>query len=81
MHGRRTGQTQTLGYGNTVFYTTFGTALNVVMTMIVAYPLSRRDFAGRGLIMFLFTFTMFFQAGLIPTFLLSTLSAAVAVSS
>ena len=38
--------------------------------MLVAYPLSRRDFVGRSLLMFLFAFTMFFQGGLIPTYLL-----------
>ena len=59
-----------LGYGNTIFYTFFGTILNVVMTLIVAYPLSRKDFVGRNPIMFLFTFTMFFSGGLIPTYLL-----------
>ena len=59
-----------IGYGNTIFYTFFGTILNVVMTLIVVYPLSRRDFVGRNIIMFLFTFTMFFSGGLIPTYLL-----------
>jgi putative aldouronate transport system permease protein len=59
-----------IGYGNTIFYTFFGTILNVVMTMIVAYPLSRKDFVGRNIVMFLFTFTMFFNGGLIPTYLL-----------
>ena len=56
-----------LGYGNSIFYTVFGTIYNVAMTMIVAYPLARKDFVGRGTIMFLFTFTMFFNGGLIPT--------------
>jgi putative aldouronate transport system permease protein len=59
-----------VGYGNTIFYTFFGTILNVTMTMMVAYPLSRKDFVGRNLVMFLFTFTMFFNGGLIPTYLL-----------
>ena len=59
-----------LGYGNSIFYTVFGTIYNVAMTMIVAYPLARKDFVGRGTIMFLFTFTMFFNGGLIPTYLL-----------
>ena len=59
-----------LGYGNTIFYTVFGTIYNVLMTMLIAYPLSRRDCKGRGLLMFLFTFTLFFQGGLIPTYLL-----------
>ena len=59
-----------IGYGNTIFYTVFGTLLNVFMTIIVSYPLSRRDFVGRNMFMFLFTFTMFFHGGLIPTYLL-----------
>ena len=59
-----------IGYGNSIFYTVFGTIYNVAMTMIVAYPLSRKDFVGRSPIMFLFTFTMFFHGGLIPTYLL-----------
>ena len=59
-----------IGYGNTLFYTFFGTLLNVAMTMTVAYPLSRKDFVGRNLVMFVFTFTMFFNGGLIPTYLL-----------
>ena len=59
-----------IGYGNTTFYTVVGTTVNVFMTLIVAYPLSRRDFVGRNLIMFLFTFTLFFNGGLIPTYLL-----------
>lgn len=59
-----------VGYGNTAFYTVFGTTYNLLMTMLVAYPLSRRDFVGRSLLMFLFAFTMFFQGGLIPTYLL-----------
>ena len=58
-----------VGYYNTIIYTVFGTALNVFMTMIIAYPLSRRDFVGRNLIMFAFTFTLFFHGGLIPTYL------------
>jgi putative aldouronate transport system permease protein len=58
------------GYGNTIFYTVFGTLINVVLTIMIAYPLARRDFYGRNLIMFLVTFTMMFSGGIIPTFLL-----------
>ena len=58
------------GYANSFFYATAGTALNVVATIMAAYPLSRRDFVGRNVIMFIFTFTMFFHGGLIPTYLL-----------
>ena len=59
-----------VGYGNTVFYTVVGTLVNLTLTMMAAYPLSRRDFVGRDLIMFIFTFTMFFSGGIIPTYLL-----------
>ena len=58
------------GYANTVFYTFFGTIINVVLTIMAAYPLSRRDLVGRNLFMFLITFTMIFSGGLIPTYLL-----------
>jgi multiple sugar transport system permease protein/putative aldouronate transport system permease protein len=58
------------GYANTIFYTFFGTMINVVLTVMLAYPLSRRDFAGRNAIMFMVTFTMMFSGGIIPTFLL-----------
>ncbi|TVY11224.1 carbohydrate ABC transporter permease [Paenibacillus cremeus] len=53
-----------------VGYTAAGTLINVVLTIMAAYPLSRRDLWGRGLIMGLFAFTMFFSGGLIPTYLL-----------
>ncbi len=55
---------------NTVMYTLAGTIINVAMAMITAYPLSRRDLKGRHLIMFIFTITMFFSGGLIPTYIL-----------
>lgn len=58
------------GYGNTILYTIVGTALNLVLTICAAYPLSRRDLKGRNLITALIVFTMFFSGGLIPTYLL-----------
>lgn len=58
-----------IGYGNTIFYTLTGTLLNVVMTMICAYPLSRPNLPGRGIIMKIFTFTMLFGGGLIPNYM------------
>jgi ABC-type glycerol-3-phosphate transport system permease component len=57
------------GFLNSIFYTVVGTALNVGLTLLAAYPLSRRDLPGRGLIIFLFLFTMLFSGGLIPTYL------------
>jgi multiple sugar transport system permease protein/putative aldouronate transport system permease protein len=54
---------------NSVFYTASGTAISVTLTLLAAYPLSRRELPGRGLIMFLFLFTLLFSGGLIPTYL------------
>lgn len=58
------------GYANTIIYTTAGTLINVVVTVLAAYPLSRKQFMPRGWIMGLFVFTMLFNGGLIPTYLL-----------
>jgi len=58
------------GFVNTLKYTVFGTILNVIMTILAAYPLSRRDLKGRGVIMAFIIFTIFFSGGLIPTYLL-----------
>lgn len=57
------------GYLNSLFYTVFGTLISVVLTVLVAYPLSRHDLYGGGIIMFLITFTLIFSGGLIPTYL------------
>ncbi len=57
------------GYRNTVLYTVGGTALNLAVTLPCAYALSRRELCGRNLLMFVFTFTMFFSGGMIPTYL------------
>lgn len=58
-----------LGYKNTIFYTLVGTVINVVMTMMAAFALSKKTLPGRGLFTFLFTFTMLFSGGLVPTYL------------
>jgi putative aldouronate transport system permease protein len=58
------------GYSNSILYTIFGTLINVIVTLLAAYPLSRVDFKQRNFFMFLFTFTMFFNGGLIPTYIL-----------
>lgn len=59
-----------IGYRNSLFYMIAGTMINVAMTMIAAYPLSRDDMPGGGIIMMLFTFTMIFSGGMIPNYLL-----------
>ncbi|WP_339219021.1 carbohydrate ABC transporter permease [Paenibacillus sp. FSL W7-1332] len=58
------------GFSNTLVYTSLGTFINLTMTILAAYPLSRKDFVGRNAIMALLVFTMFFSGGLIPTYLL-----------
>lgn len=59
-----------IGLRNTVLITVVGTALNMIMTILAAYPLSRRRLMGRsGLLMFV-TFTMLFVSGIIPSFIL-----------
>lgn len=58
------------GYENTLIYAFGGTLLNMAVTIPVAFALSRREFRARRVIMFLFTFTMFFGGGLIPSYLL-----------
>jgi putative aldouronate transport system permease protein len=57
------------GYLNSIFYLVVGTLVNVIMTILAAYPLSRRDLYGRNWIMVLFVFTTLFSGGLIPTYL------------
>ena len=57
------------GFQNLLFYTVAGTLISVTLTILAAYPLSRKDLAGRNVIMFLFVFTLLFGGGLIPTYL------------
>ena len=59
-----------LSYYNTLWYTSVGTSLNVVMTILAAYCLSRRTFFAKKHFMFFIAFTMFFSGGLIPMFVL-----------
>ena len=59
-----------IGYRNTIFYTVVGTMINLIMTVCVAYPLSRKDFMPRNFFMFMFMLTMYFGGGLIPTYLI-----------
>lgn len=57
------------GYGNTLKYTLVGTAVALFCTIPAGYALSRIDLPGRRVLMFLFTFTMFFSGGIIPLYL------------
>lgn len=58
------------GYLNTIYYALAGTFINVALTMFAAYPLARTDLPGKNKIMFIFTFTMFFSGGMIPSYML-----------
>lgn len=58
------------GLRNTVLYTVLGTIVNMAATLPAAYALSRRDLRGRKAVMLFFVFTMFFNGGLVPTYLL-----------
>lgn len=59
-----------LGFRNSLFYTFAGTAINIALTMVTGYCLSRQDLPGRNMITLVFTFTMFFSGGMIPTYML-----------
>lgn len=58
-----------VGYRNTIFYTVLGTCINLVITVLAAYPLSRKDMPCRGLFTFVASFTMLFGGGMIPVYL------------
>lgn len=58
------------GFGMSVFYTVAGTALNIVITFLTAFALSRRELMGRSFLNLFFAFTMWFSGGVIPSYLL-----------
>ena len=57
-------------YGNSIFRLVIGTAINIVLTAMLAYPLSIRRFVGRNFITLMIFFTMLFSGGMIPTYLI-----------
>lgn len=59
-----------LGYKNTIIYTVFGTIISLILSIMCAYPLSKKNLVGSGLFLKLIVFTMFFSGGLIPFYLL-----------
>lgn len=59
-----------MGYKNSLLYAVLGTVLNIVLTMMLSYPLSRKDFSGRKALMLFLMITMYFSGGLIPTYLI-----------
>lgn len=57
-------------YWNTILYTGLGTCINLLMTAVAAYPLSRPDFFGRKYFMIAIVLTMFLTGGIIPTYMI-----------
>lgn len=57
-------------YFNTIVYVLVGTAINMFLTILGAYALSRKGFMLKRPLTLLIVFTMYFNAGLIPNFLL-----------
>lgn len=58
------------GYRNTLFVALLGTAASMVLLIITAYPLTKRNLKGQRLIMTLWIITMFFSGGMIPDYFL-----------
>lgn len=63
------GQSIFHAYGVTIFRTVVGTVFNMLITVLTAYPLSKKFLPGRSVIMQIFFFTMIFSGGMIPTYL------------
>lgn len=58
-----------IGFKNSFIYAALAVVFNLFMTTVAAYPLSRKDFRYRNVIMYFFAFTMYFGGGLVPTYL------------
>jgi putative aldouronate transport system permease protein len=57
------------GYMNSLYYMVTGTVISVMLTMLIAYPLSRKEFYGRKFVTKFILFTMLFTGGIIPLYL------------
>lgn len=57
-------------YGNTIFITAVGTLVNMVITIMTAYVLSKKELKGHRVLTFLAVFTMMFSGGIIPTYII-----------
>lgn len=58
------------GYKNTIIYTVLGTAISLVMTTMLAYPLSKKRLKGKAFLLPFTVFTMFFSGGMIPNYVI-----------
>jgi putative aldouronate transport system permease protein len=68
----RSGKTIATAYGITTLVTVTGTTASLTMTALMSYPLSRREFYGRNVLAFIVFFTMLFNGGLVPTYIMYT---------
>lgn len=59
-------------YGMSIITTVIGTILNLMITVLFAYPISRADLRGRSIISFYLFFTILFNGGLIPAYMMWT---------
>jgi putative aldouronate transport system permease protein len=59
-----------IGFRNSIFYMIVGTFINIVMTILCAFPLSRKEFTARNKVAAYFVFTMYFSGGMIPSYIL-----------
>lgn len=59
-----------IGFRNSIFYVVVGTAISVALTVLLAYPLSKKNLWGRRGLTLLITVTMFFSGGLMPSYIL-----------
>ena len=59
-------------YGVSFFVTFFGTALSVLLTTMLAYPMARNSFRGRNVLAFFVFFTMLFNGGIVPSYIMWT---------
>lgn len=59
-----------ISYLNTVFYSVVGTGLSMMLTILAAYPLAKSRLRGRKWMMLMVTFTMWFSAGMMPTYVI-----------
>lgn len=57
-------------FGVTVFITVVGTFINLILTTLMAYPLSRKKLPGRNFLLFIVVFTLLFNGGIVPTYLI-----------
>ena len=58
------------GFLNSIFYVAVSLVLNLTMTMLCAYPLSRKEFHARNWVSLFFVFTMYFSGGMVPSYIL-----------